>query len=139
LSKILAVAGTVLVCFPVAFMIITSVAGSIAEGRFLLDYLMPAEFFLVVMAGGLLLLWAAIRAHQHLKAVIVGLAAAAFFLVTCQLAATVSGIASGAAPPEGPVFVVIIAALAAYSLAVVWLDVTGILLSRKLIKSRPEN
>ena len=64
-TKILAITGTVLAWFPTLAPIILSVIASIATQRFLFDYLMPAELFLVAMAGGLLLLWAAFRARSR--------------------------------------------------------------------------
>ncbi len=136
LSKVLAVAGTVLVSLPVAFTIVTSAAGTIAEGRLLFDYLMPAELFLMVLAGGLLLLWAVLRVKQFRKSVIIGLAGACVFLAACQLTAVVSGLASGETTAEGPIFVLVVALLAAYIAAVIWLDVAGILLTRRLFRKQ---
>ncbi len=138
LSKVLAAVGTVLVGLPVAFTIVTSAAGTIAEGRLLFDYMMPAELFLVVLAGGLLLLWAALRAKQYRKSVIIGLVGACVFLAACQLTAVLSGLASGDTAPEGPVFALVIGLLIAYIAAVVWLDVAGILLTTRLFTKQAE-
>lgn len=138
LSKVLAVAGTVLVGLSVAFTVVTSAAGTIAEGRLLFDYMMPAELFLVVLAGGLLLLWAALRVKQFRKSVIIGLAGACVFLAVCQLTAVVSGLESGETTAEGPILALVIALLVAYIVAVVWLDVAGILLTTRLFTKRAE-
>jgi hypothetical protein len=75
-TKILAITGTVLVCLPILAPILLSVIFLIADGEFLFDYLMPAELFPVAMAGGVLLLWAAIREKRRLGWVGGGLAAA---------------------------------------------------------------
>lgn len=134
LSRTLAIAGTVLAGFPIAATVLMSIIGTISEGRFLFDYLMPAELFIAVLAGGLLLLWAAFRTRLLRKPVAIGLVAAAVFLALCQLTAVLSGIASGAAAPEGPAFIFVIALLVVYLLAVIMLDVTGIVLTRALFK-----
>ena len=58
LTKILAIAGTALVWFPILAPVLLAIAAFIGEGRFLLDYLMPAELCPVALLGGGLLLWA---------------------------------------------------------------------------------
>ncbi len=60
-TKILALAGTILAWLPVAAPILFSGARLGRGGMFHIDYLMPAELFPLVLAGGGLLLWAALR------------------------------------------------------------------------------
>ncbi len=54
------------------------------------------------------------------------------FLGGGQLHAIVGGLASGATEPVGWVWVIVIASIAPYSLALVVMGVTGILLARKV-------
>jgi hypothetical protein len=64
-TRVLAVIGTVLVWFPILAMILTGVVGSVARGKLMMDYLMPAELFPSILIGGALLIWAAVRAKPH--------------------------------------------------------------------------
>ncbi len=72
-TKILAIAGTVLVWLPVAAPFFFSII-AFAQGRvFRFDYLMPAELFPAVLLGAGLLLWAAFRATVAKEADRVGI------------------------------------------------------------------
>ncbi len=51
LTRILAIAGTVLVGLPILAPVLFSIVALAAEGRFHLDYLMPAELFPAVLLG----------------------------------------------------------------------------------------
>ena len=66
LVKILAVAGTVLTALPLLLPLIFGVLNVLSGGRFLVDFLMPSELFLVVLAGGVLLGWDEVRAHRRI-------------------------------------------------------------------------
>ncbi|MBP7354669.1 MAG: hypothetical protein KA928_00810 [Longilinea sp.] len=127
-TKVLAIAGTVLVWIPIVFMVVTCVAGSIRSGRFLCDYLIPAELMWVVFIGAALLIWAAIRARTQLKwigwSLGIGLALLGGGLLTAQ----VTGLASGQIENEGLPFVAVIAMLIGYDLAVIAMGIGGILL-----------
>ena len=61
-TKILAIAGTVLVWIPLLAPVLFSMIFSVKSGMFRMDYLMPAELFYFALLGGVLLLWAALRA-----------------------------------------------------------------------------
>jgi len=65
LTKVLAIAGTVLVWLPILAPILFSAAHLIRARRFRFDYLMPAELFLFFIVGAGLLLWAALRARSR--------------------------------------------------------------------------
>ena len=134
ITRIMAIAGTVLVGLPLAFMIITSVVGSIMSRKFLMDYFIPAELFFLVLAGALLLTWAAVRSRLYLKPLIwiiaVGLAA----LVGSQGIAMASGLGTGDREAAGFWFVLVIIIYALYVIGVIALLVLGVLLSRALIK-----
>src|SRR5512137_2217869 len=100
-TKVLAIAGTILIWFPLLTPVLISLTFFVQEGEFRLDYLMPAELFPFALAGGVLLLWTAIRAHSHRAVIGGGLAAAIGFLIGGQALAVVTGLASGAAEPTG--------------------------------------
>jgi hypothetical protein len=132
LTKVLAVAGTVLVWIPILFTIITAVIGTIYARRVRFDFLMPAELFPIALVGALLLLWAAQRARSQRKLIGWGLVSMAAFLFGGQALAVVSGLASGAAEPTGWAWALVVASIALYSLALIWVCIAGVLLVRKL-------
>lgn len=132
LSKGLSIVGTVLVWLPIAFTLLTALVGSLASRHLRFDYLMPAELFPVALVGGLLLLWAAWRARSRHKPVALGLGAMVLLLVGGQALAVVTGLASGATQPGGWAWALVLSSLALYSLALVWVGVTGVMLIREL-------
>lgn len=137
LTKVLAIIGTVLVWLPILAPILFSAIRFFARGRFRFDYLMPAEFFPLALAGGGLLLWAALRARAYRGIIGWGIGIAVGMLVGGQLLAEVTGLASGEIEPTGWQWVLVLASLAAYSLAVVAVGIGGVLLSRSLFKVSP--
>lgn len=128
LIRSLAITGTVLVGLPLVAPIVFGVIFLIMNGRFLLDYLMPAELFLMVMAGGLLLFWAAWRFRSKVKQIGWGLAAAAGSLALTQGFAEITGLAHGDNPAEGWRLALVMSFLVLYILMVVWIFVSGIYL-----------
>jgi hypothetical protein len=132
LTKMLAIAGTLLVWFPIVAPILLTVVVVIVEREFLFDYLMPAELFLFLPVGGGLLIWAALRARAPWKRIAWGLVAAAALLVGAQGLAVVTGLASGDTATGGWQWALVLVLLAAYCLAVVALGVGGLLLLRRL-------
>lgn len=131
-TKVLAVAGTVLVWIPILFTIITAVIGTIYARRVRFDFLMPAELFPIALVGALLLLWAAQRARSQRKLIGWGLVSMTAFLFGGQALAVVSGLASGAAEPTGWAWALVVASIALYSLALIGVCIAGVLLVRKL-------
>jgi hypothetical protein len=136
LTKIIAVAGTALAWFPILAPVLLTVAFLISTGTFRFDFLMPAELFLFAVAGGVLLIWAAWRAHAYLKLISWGLGSAVFFLVGGQVLAEVTGLASGEREPSGFWFILVLALLGFYILALIAMGVGGVLLSRDLFKKQ---
>lgn len=132
LTKVLAVVGTILVWIPILFTILTSVIGTMSANVFRFDYLMPAELFPVALVGNLLLLWAAQRARYKQKLIGWGLGAMIAFLFGGQAFAVVSGLASGAIEPKGLPWILVIASIACYSLALIAICIAGVLLIKKL-------
>ena len=134
LTRILAIVGTVLVWFPILAPVLLSVARIIQGRIFLFDYLMSAELFPVAMAGGGLLLWAALRARSRRGIIGWGLGIAVSLLVGGQALAVVTGLASGDTEPTGWQWALVLASIGIYSLALVVIGVGGVLLVRDLIK-----
>ena len=135
-TKVLAIVGTVLVWFPILAPILLAIVMFFAEGRFLLDYLMPAELFLFALAGSGLLFWAALRAHSHAKFIVWGTGIAVFLFLGVQWFAEITGLASGATEPVGWMWAVVIASLAIYSLALIMIGTGGALFVRDLFVKR---
>ena len=132
LTTVLAAAGTALVWFPILATGLTA-AGRIGAGRLLrVDYLMPADLFPAVLAGGGLLLWAAWRAHSRRGLIGWGLVVAAGALIAAMALAVVSGLASGLTAPAGIWWTLTIALLAVYTIAIPVMGIAGILLLRDL-------
>ena len=135
LTKILAIAGTILLWFPILFMIIASVLHLARSGKIFTDYLLPAELFLVVLPGALLLLWAALRSKTLVKPIVWGLIAGVIILVGGQLIAMFTGLASGEREAVGLPWVLVLGAIVLYDLLVLFLAVIGTLLTLRLFRS----
>ncbi len=132
LTKVLAIVGTALAWFPILAPVVVSVIAFMAERMLRFDYLMPAELFPAALAGGGLLLWAALRARSRRGIIGWGLGAAAGLLVGGQALAVVTGLASGDTEPAGWQWALVLASLAAFSLALVAIGTGGVLLVRDL-------
>ena len=137
LSKILAITGTLLVWLPLLAPVIITMIFYVERQLFRFDYLMPAELFPAGLVGGVLLIWAARRAHTRLKLIGWGLGIAIGSLVLGQALAVLTGLASGEMEPEGFWFMLLIASLAVFSLALLATGVGGIYLLVDLFKSSP--
>ena len=133
-TKILAIVGTVLVGLPILAPILFSVVRLLQSGRFMLDYLMPAELFPLVLVGGGLLLWAALRRRRFRGLIGWGLGGAVILLVGSQALAEVTGLASGETEPTGWPFALVLGGLIAFILAVILTGVGGALLTRDVFK-----
>jgi hypothetical protein len=133
-TKILTIAGTVLVWVPILAPILFSIASFARARIFHFDYHIPAELFPAVLIGGGLLLWAAFRARSQKKMIGWGLGIAVGLLVAGQVLAVVSGLASGAREPTGFWWGVVLGSIVLYVLAVIVIGVGGVLLLRDLFK-----
>ncbi len=134
LTKVLATVGTLLAWFPIVATIVVCVAGSLADGVFRCDYLMPAELFPVALAGGGLLLWAALRARLRRRLIGWGLGLMLGLLVGGQVLAVATGLASGETEPAGWPMVLVIASIVAYTLALLEMGCAGMLLVRDVFQ-----
>ena len=97
---------------------------------------MPAELFPSALAGGALLLWAALRAHSRQKHTGWSLGLAVVFMVGITVIPVVTGLASGEREPVGFWFALVLAILALYSLSLVSLAIGGMLLLRDLFRAQ---
>jgi hypothetical protein len=134
LTKILAIVGTILVWLPIAAPLLFSVLHYSRAKQFRLDYLMPAELVLVVLLGGGMLLWAALRARSRRALIAGGLGGAVVFLVAGQALAVATGLASGEMEPTGFWWALVVASLALYIAGIVAAGVGGVLLVRGLLR-----
>ena len=131
-TKILAILGIVLAWFPILAPVLLSAFAYLRGRVFLFDYLMPAELFPLAFAGGLLLLWAAIRAHSRRGFIAGGLCASIALLIGGQALAVATGLASGETEPIGWSWMLVIGSLIGYILALVAVGIGGILLLKDI-------
>lgn len=134
LTKVLAVIGTVFAWLPILATILTGGIVSVVRGEFQVDYLMPAELFPAVLTGGALLLWAALRARTRWALIAGSLGAAIVLWFGMQALAEVTGLASGRTEAVGWPWLLVLGALALYTVSVVVLGVAGALLVRGLYR-----
>ena len=100
---------------------------------------MPAGLFLVALTGGILLVWACIRARQLRRWIGGSLAAAVLLLFVSQLLAVLTGLASGEIEATGWQFALVTGILAWYSLALIVLFIGGVLLLQRLFSPGDES
>jgi hypothetical protein len=134
LTKVLAVTGTILLWLPILATLVIGVITSFQTKEFHFDYLIPAELFLVVIAGGLMLLWASLRERFHRRLLIGGVIGMFVIFLTMNLITIVSGLSSGATDPSGFIWGLVIMMLVLYYLAILLTGVLGILLVRDLFR-----
>ncbi len=135
LTNLLVILGTSLVWFPLWAAILFSLYLLVTESVLHFDYLMPAELFPVALVGGALLIWAAVRARARTRWIGWAVGIAAGSLVGGQALAMVTGLASGRIAPAGWPWALVLASLAAYTLALVAAGIGGVLLLRDVIRS----
>ena len=139
LTKGFAIVGTVLAWFPLLAPVLISIIFLAQESVFRFDYLLPAELFPFALAGGLLLIWAAIRARSQRGLIGWGLGIAAGLLVGGQALAVATGLASGETDATGWQWALVLGSLIAYILALIAVGVGGVLLLRDLFKPKQES
>ena len=139
LTKILSIIGTLLVALPLLVPLIFSVIFFGRSGQFHFDYLMPAELFPLVLVGGGLLLWAAIRAHSQVKLIGWSFGLAIFLLFASQALAVATGLASGEIENTSPWMAVVMGGITGYTLMVFLLAIGGFLLIRNTTPLLKEN
>jgi len=135
-TKILAVAGTIFVWFPILSPIFLTTIFFIQEHIFRFDYLMPAELGLFALGGGILLLIAAFQMRSHAKLIGWRLGTALVTIVGGQALAVITGLADGSTEVGGWQWMLVLGSLVVYTLSVVSVGLGGILVLRDLFKSR---
>lgn len=138
LSRFLALLGVILVWLPLLAPILFGLVSLVSHGVFRLDYLMPAELFPLTIAGGGMLVWAAVRARSHARWIGWSLGLAAGLLVAVQAVSEVSGLASGKTEPGGFWWAVVMAGFALFVLADLFLAVGGTSLLRNFFRGTPK-
>jgi hypothetical protein len=134
LTRTLALSGTILIWLPIAAPLVLAVPAAIRQHRLLVDYLMPAELFPLVLFGGALLLWAALRQRAYRVLIGAGLGSALLFLVGSQALAVRTGLADGRTPIGGWQWALVLGMLVGYILAVIATGVGGVLMMKKVNK-----
>ncbi|MFA5660580.1 MAG: hypothetical protein WC968_04230 [Bacilli bacterium] len=120
LKSIMAIAGTILVLFPILFMLMTSLIGSIAEGYFLMDYMLPAELSVVIFIGFIFFIFSSWTSRSDtVLFVLMGAIALILFLIIIIF---------------GGDFIFTMILLILFDIAVLALGIVGILYCRKLFK-----
>ena len=136
-TKLLALVGTGLIWLPLLAPLAFGLLRLVAGRRLLIDYLMPAELFPVVLAGSGLLLWAALRARAGRALIGGGLGVAVVALFGSQVLAVVTGLASGETEPSGWPWALVVGTLGLYTLALAAIGVGGWRLLRRLLRAGP--
>lgn len=137
LAKVFAIAGIVLVWAPILLMLFTGVVGSIAAKTILLDYLMLAELFYVVVAGLILLFLASLLGRALAKWIGFIAAFAVIALAVSMLLAQTSGLATGAIAAVGWPYVLVLGLIILYNALVLCVGILGLRLVKKLFRKQP--
>lgn len=133
-SKILAVLGTILVWLPIVAPVVFGFISLMGDGRFRFDYFLPAEYALLIIAGGAALLWAAIRERLLIKWIAWSFGLALACLGGCMGAAAITGLASGRVDENGWQMMLTLGLLIGYILMAVLLGIGGICLETKIFR-----
>jgi len=137
LTKILAIVGMVLVWMPILAPVVFMVIKLTQGGGFNFDFLMPAELFPVVLLGGALLIWAALRSRLWIRFITWSLITAVVLLIGGQGIAVATGLASGEIEAAGWQWALVVATFIFFFVAVIVLGVSGILLVVGLFRQSP--
>lgn len=137
LTKILASLGTALVWFPLLAPVLLSALALITDGELRFDYLMPAELSPFGLGGGLVLVWAALRARSRQWLIVGSVIAAIILLAGVMAVPAITGLASGGVAPESWQWALVIALLIGYALALAVVGVGGVLLLRDVFQPFP--
>lgn len=120
LSKILAIVGTMLVWFPILAPLVLGFVSLGMDGIYRFDFLMAAELGILAFAGGVLLIWGAIRTRVRQRIITWGLGLAAGSIAILM--------AFGDVKPDSLGWGIAIGLLIMYSMAIVIMGIGGVLL-----------
>ena len=136
ITRIIVIGGTVLVWLPIIAPILLSLILLVARGIFRFDYLMPAELFFLILAGGVLLIWGSFRVNLYKKLFVWCFGSAIAGLFISQGMAVMTGLASGITEPTGWPLILVMFFLVGYLISVVVLALAGTRLSKAVLKPR---
>ena len=131
-TKNLAIFGTLIVWIPILLPIFLSIASLVSGKSINFDFLMPTELFPVILSGGILLILTAILVKSNRTAILVSFGITILSLVGSQVAAVMTGLASGEAEPSSSAYLIVIAIIGIYNFSVIGLGIAGISLVRKI-------
>lgn len=135
-TKAIAYIGTILVWIPILLTLITAAIATISSGILHIDYLMPAEFFPLVLVGTLFLLWASRSTSRYRRVIKWSSVVMVGSFVVSQGAAVLTGLASGKTEAAGWPLFLVVALLALYIATVIVQCILGVLLIRGLSGSK---
>ena len=131
---IMAIFGSFLSLLPSFLTIIVSLAHFVKSGKFLFDYLIPAELFPAPMTGAFLIAMAALMEQLNIKRLSSAFITMIVSLATALGIAYFSGMSSGARAAQGLPFIAAVVFIALYSISTIWVGYEGVRIARKLIK-----
>ena len=131
--KILAVLGTLLVGVDILAPVFFSLMALVSRAVFRFDYLMPAELGFLLLAGLLLLVWAAFASKMRRNWIGWSIVAALVLVVAGQALAVATGLASGQNQSH-VLEKVVLGTIGAFDLAVLALFIGGLLLVGDLFR-----
>ncbi len=123
---VIGIIGVILCLIPLLLMLGTGSVASIMTGRLLIDYLLPAELFYLILPGMVMMVYEAFRQKRCRRLLLVILVMAIVALAGCQLTAVWTGLATGQHPAEGAAWYLVIILLAVYDFAAVAAPAAGI-------------
>ena len=132
-TKIIVIAGNVLVWTPIILPFFTALFALVQLGRLVFDFLMPAELFPFVLAGLILLLWGSFRTKSRQKIIAIATVAASVLLVSSQIVAVATGLASGDTKGGIPL-IIAMGLLILFDLSLVVAGIGGLQLLRDLVR-----
>ncbi len=135
-ARVLAVLGTTLTGIPIAAPVVLAAVSLLVAQHWRFDYLLPGELVVPAATGGAALLAASLVARRARVAVCCAANAAALFFVLVGVIANATGLATGAAPAEGPALIAVAAVYVGYVLSVVAMFAVGVVLCGSLFGRR---
>lgn len=130
IAKALGVIGAVVVWLPIVAPFVFSIVSLLVNKQFRFDFLMPAELFLLVILGGILLLVSAHLSKDSKKFIGISLGTAVTLLVLSQGIAVITGLADGRIGASGWQAYVVLGMIGLFDISVVSIGVAGIKLLR---------
>jgi cation transport ATPase len=130
--------GTVLLFFPIVFMLVSGIVKSIQTGEFLMDFLLPLELFFCPLIGIALLAMPVWKEKLERKLLIIGTAVMVFFFLALMIGATLSGLASGETEMNTLAWVLTGIAMGFFILGQIGAGIAGLLLIRKQFCPKPK-